>query len=626
MQFRFFLCFAVSAHAVDPESTKPYKVQVVLRVASHPLLTKTPIFKDQLRRELQEGLSAALGAMGEVEVVDLASVPEEKRSLLWKEVESKGLQAGLDGPSKYFSEIKTHFVFIDYVDGQYEIQARQHDGLTGLASPVVRRERTPDRQFVARTAALLVDRDFGLVGTVTDIGDGQTVKIAFRGGGMKVALDRWVKKGDLFALVQIVEGGAIPERWTYLQANDAPAEDGSCACKVLARSKRALPAGNYRCLKLGTVRAPVRLQLLKVTQGKPAQAAPSGVEVQVRRHGYTGEDGARASGITDGEGFFSTEKQKEPFFDGVAYVSLLSQGSVRAEVPVVLVDERPVVLPVNLSAGFSPLVTQRELWEHGLLDRQDALAGLVKQLNEAIGTPARRAQALATAQQTLVNLDRDLTAYTSERAELAKAKLPVGAKPLDLAKGDALLKDLQEGRKELSNWAARLDDILKKESDPKRQEALTLYEQATTLERQGDYGKAIELYEKVLTLTDNEQLKERLPKLKYAWETKGEGHREARAFIYEAWPTPGTAAQMKKRVAEAKGMFDICRRAKDPLGPRKLYQVALSHSRVLAKQLDALAPTTEEDRKEAENLVDALEGLATLIKDVGAYLNGVSAP
>jgi tetratricopeptide (TPR) repeat protein len=612
--------------AVDPESTKPYKVQVILRVASHPLLTKTPIFKDQLRRELQEGLSAALGAMGDVEVIDLASVPEDKRSPLWKEVESKGLQAGLDGPSKSFSDTKTHFVFVDYVDGQYEIQARQHDGLTGLASPVVRRERTPDRQFVARTAALMVDRDFGLVGTIAEIGDGQTVKVGFKGGGMKVALDRWVKKGDLFALVQVVEGGAVPVRWTYLQVNDTPGEDGACSCKVLAPRKRALPAGNYRCLKLGTVRAPVRLQLLKVTQGKPALAAPSGVEVQVRHNGFTGEDGARASGISDGEGFFTTERQKDPLFDGVAYVSLLYQGSLRAEVPVALVDERPVVLPVNLSTEWSPVIAQRELWEHGLLDRQDALAGLVKQLNEAIGTPARRAQALATAQQTLGDLDRDLAVYTSERAELAKAKLPSGSKPLDLTKGDAMLKDLREGRESLRAWAARLDDILKKESDPKRQEALTLNEQAITLERQGDYGKAIELYEKVLTLTDNEKLKERLPKLKDAWETKGDGHRQARTFIYETWPTLGSPAQMKKRVADAQNAFDVCRRAKDPLGPRKLYQVALSHSRVLSKQLDALAPTTEEDRREATDLADALDGLAKLIKEVGAYLNTVAAP
>src|SRR5207248_9251294 len=37
------------AQALDPESTTPYKVQVLLRVAPHRLLT--PIFKDQVKRD-----------------------------------------------------------------------------------------------------------------------------------------------------------------------------------------------------------------------------------------------------------------------------------------------------------------------------------------------------------------------------------------------------------------------------------------------------------------------------------------------------------------------------------------------------------------------------------------------
>src|SRR5262249_5098767 len=172
------LCLCGQSQAIDPELTTPYKVQVVLRVAPNRLLT--PIFKEQLRRDLQQGLQAALGAMGEVQVFDLGEVPADKQEPLWKEVAAKGLQAGLDGPGKGTSDVKTHFVNVDYVDGQSEIQARQYDGRPGTATPAVRRERTPDRQFVARTAALLVDRDFGLVGTVMGGGDGQTVGVAFK--------------------------------------------------------------------------------------------------------------------------------------------------------------------------------------------------------------------------------------------------------------------------------------------------------------------------------------------------------------------------------------------------------------------------------------------------------------
>ena len=49
-----------SAAALDPESTTPYQVKVVLRVAEHPLLTK--VFKDQLQRELGDGLQGRSGA------------------------------------------------------------------------------------------------------------------------------------------------------------------------------------------------------------------------------------------------------------------------------------------------------------------------------------------------------------------------------------------------------------------------------------------------------------------------------------------------------------------------------------------------------------------------------------
>src|SRR5690348_12326050 len=90
------LCLCGSSHALDPESTTPYKVQVVLRVAPHRLLT--PIFKDQVKRDLQEGLQAALGAMGEVEVIDPDKVSADKQSPLWKDVADRGLGKGLDGP------------------------------------------------------------------------------------------------------------------------------------------------------------------------------------------------------------------------------------------------------------------------------------------------------------------------------------------------------------------------------------------------------------------------------------------------------------------------------------------------------------------------------------------------
>ena len=56
---------------------------------------------------------------------------------------------------------KRHFVDVAYAGGQYVVQARQLDGSTGLASPVLRQDRTADRAFVARLVTRCIDQDFG---------------------------------------------------------------------------------------------------------------------------------------------------------------------------------------------------------------------------------------------------------------------------------------------------------------------------------------------------------------------------------------------------------------------------------------------------------------------------------
>src|SRR5438105_228095 len=90
--------------ALDPESNKPYHLQVVLRIAENRLLT--PVFRDLVERELRQSLQAALADLARVEIV--------RDHPLLKEVEAKGLQVALDGYSA-LSDTKTHFVLIDFV-------------------------------------------------------------------------------------------------------------------------------------------------------------------------------------------------------------------------------------------------------------------------------------------------------------------------------------------------------------------------------------------------------------------------------------------------------------------------------------------------------------------------------
>ncbi len=133
------------------DDREPYRIRLVLSVARHPLLTKT--FQEQVARELKDGLQAALG--------DLARVEVAKDHPKLEEIRKHGLGRWLDRWNER-STYQTHFVQIDYARTTYIIQTRQHDGLTGLACAVLRSDRTRDPAYVARTAALLIDAQFGI--------------------------------------------------------------------------------------------------------------------------------------------------------------------------------------------------------------------------------------------------------------------------------------------------------------------------------------------------------------------------------------------------------------------------------------------------------------------------------
>ena len=101
--------------------------------------------------------------------------------------------------------MKTHFLKLDVRDGRYRISARQHDGDTGLTSPMVRTKTTPDAAKVGRLAGLLVARDFGPTATVERLPrDPVNVKVKFRGGEL-AGFASQVKVGDVLAFSVIRE-------------------------------------------------------------------------------------------------------------------------------------------------------------------------------------------------------------------------------------------------------------------------------------------------------------------------------------------------------------------------------------------------------------------------------------
>jgi hypothetical protein len=606
--------------AQDPEINKPYHLQVVLHVAPNRLLT--PIFRDLVQRQLRDSLQAALGDLAQVEIV-----PDHP---LLKEVESKGLQSALDGYT-VLSDTKTHFVLVDFVNGRYEIQARQHDGFTGLSSPAVRHASTTDRQLVARSAALLIDQDFGLAGTLeTDRMEGEKVDVMLKGGALGVPLDRWVKKDQVFAVAQISRGGsqqrALLMPWTLLQVLEAP-RDGVCHCRLLHRMDNPLPRApsvlGYRCLKLGTTQALVRLRVVANDKlhtplnGQPVRFSARGSDQEASRdRTSTGPDGL---------------VQSQRSYANVAFVSIYEGASLLARVPVEIVEGLAVTCPVftgPAAEAKGQLYARRSRWLRQLYDVSLMADTLVQELNAMAGEPSEKR--LARAQEGLTALQADMGNLLSERDSLrteAAGQLPKGT-PLLLKEDEEHLQVLQKRRKELENYIAQLQQIITEEQNPKRREWKDMVARADLLERDAEFEKAIELYERVLKEGgDDPRLREKLNTLKQAWGRNSEAHSKARAFIYDIWPRQETAAQMDSRLSEAHKAFQACKEAGDILSPQKLLKTCVEHTARLAKEADGLRPEArEDDRRTAETIIKLTEALKKFNEQVKDYLAKAKPP
>src|SRR5436190_8319524 len=164
---RLLLTAAISLFAAGPafaqldtETKQPYHWRVVLSAKPHPLVT--PDFRERVKRDVVAALQTGLGALGTVEVIDLADLttwPRDRWEPLWQQFDDKGF-AALDAP-RDLTGAKTHFLRLEVRDGVFHLESRQHDGFTGLASPGVRRQSTRSPELVGPLAGIMLDRDFG---------------------------------------------------------------------------------------------------------------------------------------------------------------------------------------------------------------------------------------------------------------------------------------------------------------------------------------------------------------------------------------------------------------------------------------------------------------------------------
>jgi hypothetical protein len=602
--------------AADADLDRPYQLQIVLHVAEHRLLTD--VFRERVARDLRDGMQAALG--------DLARVTVVKEHPRLKDVLERGLERGLDGWVER-NGIKTHFVLIDYAAPQYEIQARQHDGLTGRVSPAVRRDTTRDRDFVARAAALLIEHDFGLVGTITtppDANGGVQVKL---NAGSLGSLTRWVRKGQIFEIIP--PGSATALEWAFLRVEEPPTEekrDGMCGCRLWHRYRLGSIV-NCRCLKLGTTRAPLRIRFVqdRYAQDRAQQArSPLSrtVGVDIRRTGFEGEKVTKLYKSTDAAGWINTAQEGDKgVFEDIAFISVVNGIPAQPRIPVPIIDDRPILIPVQVDDDEGTLFAMdRVTWEQNVSDSLRLQDSLLHELKELAIKPENRTQAIAKARAELQRTQDDLASLLAQRDEL-KAEAARKKIAFDPSRASARLKALEGGKEILKKYLTEQDAIDREESDPKRKALRDKIQQAKLLVEDLEIGKAIKVYKDVIVGGfDTPEIRKRLADLEAMWETKDNKHAEARTFIYRIWPTLD-APGLKAKMPEAKDAFEQCKRVHDAIAARKMLNITELHASKLEAELKKLNPKINiDDEKPFKVIEDASKGLVELATAINDFL------
>lgn len=604
------------AQGLDPRANRPYELQVVLRFSEHRILNR--LFQQQVERELRDSLQAAFG--------ELANVDVARDHPYLKEVVDKGLQYALDS-WKFVEDRKTHFVFVDFVGGRYEIQTRQYDGYSGLASPTIRQSRTDDRFLVARNAALLVDQDFGLVGTIVKPDEkAERVEIVIMGGKLPGALEGRVKKDDIFWISQIVQQGGKQSRsyrvpWAILQVAEPPRE-GACLCRLYARWGNALlpQAGSlgFRCLKLGTTQEKLRLRLIVDDKLDTPLSSKS---VIIGAQGYEPETERRS---TSADGLV----QSQQAYRNVAFVRILDGKAALTQFPIEIVDDRLVTCAVRVQQGseqLGQLTLRHDRWIRRLNDAVAMSTALIKDLNAMVDKPLE--ETMKRAQDGIQGVLAETRSIEEEREKLAREAADIKMK-LDLSDADQQITELKSRRELLVGHVAKLQDLITKENDPKRRKWKEQVQKADLLETQAEFAQAIDIYARIIEDgADDPAIKQRLDSLRKAWAIKDDKHQDARAFIYDTWSQMKNAEEMKENLGKVRQALQAFRDAGDFLTPQRLLRVNSELALKLAKEAEGLRlKESDDDRKTGEIITALAEDLKKLNTDLVDYLKKGKRP
>ncbi len=602
---------------LDPKLKTPYRLNIVLHFSKHRVLT--PVFQKRVEKRLLSLLETTYGKLARVQI--------QTHSLL-QEVLQRGLQSALDTHST-LSDAKTHFVLIDYANGTYRIQTRQEDGATGLSPGPAREAKTRDRFQVPRLAAKLVDQDFALTGTMVESkadesGNGGTALMAIQGSRLGVALDRWLKPGDVFAVCRITKRGtgtrADQLEWTYLRVQQIR-DDGKCACEYYQRFRgfgfeSGPGVAGYRCLRLTTIRDHLRIHFIPL---RGQELPDGGLAAYIGRLGF--QDQVAQVAVKE-HGRIHIEQK----FPGLGFVKIRNRTETLAEFAVPILERNfvPCRISVNLKGNDTAFIRFRYgRWVRGIYEGLNVSADRASRLNGELKKSPEAALVLARKGEK--DMARALKRLRNQEKLLVKLAGKVSPR-LDMEKGARFLEQLEGRHAKLKQFIQSLETVIKQKPETKRLQAMV--KRAQLFAAQGEFGEALELYDDVLKKRPGlKKIAAQRKILREKWQLPGfDDPRtplgQARRFLKNVWSTPLDTSQLKENLPKARQVAQQCRRRGDSLGLRKILLANSRHGAFLSNRLDVLRRRTPTEDLRAE--VVTLRSLATqldqLHKDVSEAL------
>ncbi|MDW8241797.1 MAG: hypothetical protein RMJ88_01130 [Thermogemmata sp.] len=633
--------------SLDAEVKVPYLWRVVIQASPHPALGST--VRQQMERDILAALQPALGPLGTVEVIDLASTPRDKWDPLWQQYEDKGF-AALEAVRE-LTGIKTHFLRVDYVDGVYQLQSRQHDGFTGLVSPL-RYQRVTAAEWLGRAAGLLLEQDFGLCGTI-DISSEptpETAKVIVRGGQLG-SIDHWVKVGDVLAVAQVfkmdhpapppartatgklltpaapppVSLTAQPRAYTYLRVREV-GTDGRLVCAVLSAYRTPLPPGRglgYRCMKLGTREGPLAIRLVS----KEGSIRPGGqITVRASETGFQANPSPQDNFMFQ-DGLFRSQRP----YAHLACVVITQGPGTGSQFPVPILGNDVVSLPfetdpkrVEAATVIQGLITL----SNRVADARNAQVICFQAVTELI-KKGKNEEALARAQAGHRNTQVATQTITDELERWREQidKTPEAQRLVNNIQQH--LTALKKADENLAKHIEALKAVVEQENDPKAAardvQIKALITRINILLARGEVDEALNTYDQLLTLApDNAEIRQRRDKLREEWQPKSPAHAQARQYLLKTWPGVATTADFRDSLPQLGTAIDECIKQGDHYTLRQLLQ----HFAVAVVKLnelhDRLDPNRDNERKEIEEIKQLGASLAAIEKKVQDFVSRFS--